>query len=282
MAAAIGVLAAKHGKRVLIAEVQPNRYLSQLFDVEALSGTPTQLRDNLYGMRIEAEEALEQYLDVQFHMKRIARPFVTSQLVDYATHAAPGLHDILILGKVWYTAVRQDDFDLVILDAPASGHAVSMLKSPAGFLNAVPIGPLANHARQLLDFLQDPEQVSINLAALPEETPVNETIETTDLFETQLSLNVDHVFVNMVLEPVAILEDLKNPDQLKSPDAEELFRCFAFHQARRNLQAQHLTTIHKSLSHTAKIVEIPYLFRSRLTALDIDLIADTLEQQIQS
>lgn len=281
MAAAIGALAARRGQRVLLAEVQGKDYLSQLFGVGSLEPAPRKLRDNLYGMRVDAEEALEQYLEVKFHMKRIARPFVSSTLVDYVTHAAPGLHDILILGKVWYMATRQRDFDLVVLDAPASGHAVSMLRSPEGFLNAVPVGPLANHARQLLAFLQDPQQVSINLAALPEEMPINETIETTQLLEEQLSMNVDHVLVNMVLEPVRLIENLNGPDQLRGPDADELFRCAEFYRARRSLQEAHLRTFRTKLSRTAQIVRIPYLFRSRITAADIDLLADAIERQMQ-
>lgn len=297
VAAAIGVLAARSGKRVLVAEVEGKSALAELFEVAKLTEEPRKLRQNLYGMNISAEEALQEYFDVQLHMKAIAKPLIASQLVDYVTHSAPGLRDILLLGKVWYAATRRKEFDLIVLDSAAAGHAVSMLRSPEGFLHAVPIGPLANHARGILEWLQDPSQVSIHLASLAEEMPVNETIETTRKLEGELGMDVSHVFLNMLYPPISV--EPEGPAhsysaaalvtraeaagaQLSEQTAAELSRLADFYAARRTLQQEHRRELVAELSSTAVIVDLPYLFRKVFSEDDLDTLADDIERQLSA
>lgn len=293
IAAAIGVLAARHNRRVLIAEVEGKENLPRLFGAPPLTATPAPLRYNLSAMTVDPEEALQEYFEVQFHMKRLARPLVTSQLVDYVTHTAPGLRDILLLGKVWYAATRRKQFDVIVMDTPAAGHAVSMLRSPEGFLHAVPVGPLANHTRQVLAWLQDPEHVSIHLACLPEELPVTETIETVLAVEDQLKMNVSHIFMNMVWPPFsedpsvnAKIEKMKSAAALKkrgsltAQQAEELYNLTEFYRSRRAVQQGHREAMAEAVSRTASIVELPYLFTEAFGEAEVDAIADEIEKQL--
>jgi anion-transporting ArsA/GET3 family ATPase len=298
VAAAVAAVAARHDLRVLVAEVEGNNSLSSLYGTEPLTPTPAPLGNNLWGMNISPEEALEEYFDVQLHMKRIARPLVGTQLVYYVTHAAPGLRDILMLGKVWYAATRKKEFDLIVLDTPASGHAVSMLKSPEGFLHAVPIGPLAGHSRQVVEWLQDPEQVSIHLVSTAEEMPVNETLETVALLESKLGMDVTNIHVNMLYPPMAAdpklaaaLEKLGGPEALAeaSPKgrldkkaAQTLFECGDFYRARRAVQTEHRTRLVEALKKTAKAVELPFLFRESFGADEIEVLADVIEEQLKT
>lgn len=294
MAAALAILAARHGKNVLVAEVEGKNLLSELFDAEPLTPEPLQLAHNLYGMNISPEEALEEYFQVQFHMKRIAKPLVGSQLVDYVTHAAPGLKDLLMLGKVWYHATKVGRFDTIVLDTPAAGHAVSMLRSPEGFLHAVPIGPLANHTKQVLNWLKDFDQVAIHLTSMAEEMPVNETIETTALLEEKLGMNVSTVLVNMLYPPLADdpvlakrIEKLKTRDQVMALDssvdtdeADQLIALTSFYKARRKVQQGHRKELSDALKHTAKIVELPYVFSERFGKPELEFLADEIERQL--
>lgn len=299
MAAALSLTASRTGRKVLLAEVEGKDALSDLFDTDPLTPVPRQLMPGLWGMNISPEEALEEYFDVQLHMKRIARPLIASNLVEYVTHAAPGLKDILILGKIWYAAVRRQAFDLIVFDSPAAGHAVSMLKSPEGFLHAVPVGPLANHARSVLQWLQDPDEVSIHLASMAEEMPVNETLETTALLEEKLGMDVATVFINMLYPPISpdpqidaeiatfssatkLASRAKTAGKsLKQHDARALVDVVDFYSSRRAIQQEHYETLVGGLRGTARIVELPYLFTDHFGMPELETLAGVITEALQ-
>lgn len=280
MAAALGLRAARANKRVLICEVEGKPGLTRLFDADPLTGDPSPLDEGLSGMNLSAEEALSEYLEVQFHIRRLARPLVSSQLVYYVTHAAPGLRDILILGKVWFEATRKERFDLIILDTPAAGHAVSMLRSPEGFLHAVPVGPLANHARSLVEWLQNPEEVAVQLVSMPEEMPVTETLETAALLEEKLGMDVSTVLVNKTYSRSIDMPEPKDLEALPLEERDELRRMVDFYNSRQKLQRAHIETLKRELSEVASIVELPYLFTEKFGLEEVGAIADRLEERI--
>lgn len=293
LAAALGLVASRNGKRVLVAEVEGKHALAALFDSGVLTHTPVRLDQNLYGMSISPDKSLEEYFQDQLHLGRIAKPIVSSQVLDYVTHAAPGLRDILMLGKMWHEAKRKHDYELIILDTAAAGHAVSMLRSPQGFLHAVPVGPLATQARRIVEWLQDPEEVSILLAALAEEMPVNETIETTQLLEERVGMDVAAVLMNMLYPPIsenpdvtARIEGFRGPSDLISETpmseqaARELYDCSRFYLGRRALQQEHRARLVETESHTAAMVDIPYLFTAKLGRPELDILAAAIEEQM--
>jgi len=294
IAAALGVMAARHDLRVLVAEVEGKNALSSLLASPPLTGEPRELRPGLWAMHVSPEESLSEYFEVQFHAKRVVKPLVASQLVYYVTHAAPGLRDILMLGKIWYQVARKGEFDLAILDTPAAGHAVSMLRSPEGFLEAVPVGTLAGHARRVSDWLHDPDQVAVHLVSLAEDTPVRETLETTRLLEERVRMNVDCVHVNMLYPPFAedsavntALDRLKTPRGLRprtkgAPPLSEqraraLFACGEFYRDRRAIQQENRQRLIEGLDGTASVIDLPFLFGEGFAAKELDLLADAIE-----
>jgi anion-transporting ArsA/GET3 family ATPase len=296
IAAALGVMAARHDLRVLVAEVEGKNALSSLLGAPPLTSEPRELRPGLWAMHVSPEEALQEYFEVQFHAKRVVKPLIASQLVYYVTHAAPGLRDILMLGKIWYQVARRGEFDLAILDTPAAGHAVSMLRSPDGFLEAVQVGTLANHAKRVSDWLHDPEQVAIHLVSLAEETPVKETLETTKLLEERVHMDVDCVHVNMLYPPFAedpalnaALDRLKSPRGLRprtkdapalgNQRAQALFACGEFYRERRDLQQENRATLMAGLGDTASVIDLPFLFGDDFAGKALDLLADAIEEQ---
>ena len=296
IAAALGAMAARHDLRVLVAEIEGKNALSSLLAAPPLTSEPRELRPGLWAMHVSPEEALSEYFEVQFHAKRVVKPLVTSQLVYYVTHAAPGLRDILMLGKIWYQVARKGEFDLAILDTPAAGHAVSMLRSPEGFLEAVPVGTLAGHARRVSDWLHDPEQVAVHLVSLAEETPVKETLQTTRLLEERVHMNVDRVHLNMLYplfaeDPAvnAALDRLKTPRGLRprTKDApslsdqrvQALFACGEFYRDRRAIQQEHRQTLIDGLDGTASVIDLPFLFGDGFAGKELDLLADAIEDQ---
>lgn len=299
VSAALGLVAARHGLRVLLAEVEGKGALSSLFQSRELGTTPVELRPGIFGMTISPEDALTEYFDVQFHLKRLAKPISTSQLAYYVTHAAPGLRDILMLGKVWYSSTRKREFDLTVLDAHAAGHVLTMLRSPDALTRAIPIGPLSGHAQKVADWLRDPRQVSVNLVTLAEEMPVNETVETTRRLISEVGLTTAHVFVNMLYPPAAddpevaaaiaalgspadvVAEARKSGVRLKKAQAERLHAFAAFYQARHDLQQHHHRRLVRAMGRGAPIVDLPYLFRSRFGAKELELLADRIEEGVR-
>jgi anion-transporting ArsA/GET3 family ATPase len=244
-------------------------------------------------MTISPEDALTEYFDVQFHLKRLAKPITTSQLAYYVTHAAPGLRDILMLGKVWYQATRRREFDLIVLDAHAAGHVLTMLRSPDALTRAIPIGPLAGHAKKVADWLRDPDQVSVNLVTLAEEMPVNETVQTTRALKAQVGLETAHVFVNMLYPPsaddpeiVKAIAALESPadlvrEGLSEEEASLLFEFADFYLSRQALQQHHRRRLQRAMGRGAPIVDLPYLFRSKFGHKELDLLADELEERVR-
>ena len=297
ISAALGVMAARHDLRVLVAEVEGKTALSSLLGNGPLTSEPRELRPGLFAMNISPEDALREYFEVQFHAKRVTRPLVASQLVYYVTHAAPGLRDILMLGKIWYMVARKSQFDLAVLDTPAAGHAVSMLRSPQGFLEAVPVGTLAGHARRVLDWLRDPDQVAVHLASLAEETPVNETLETADLLARRVQMPVECVYLNGLYPPVAddpatvrSLDRLRSPRGLmprtkEAPGADParaaaLFACGEFYRARRAMQQEHREQLLDGLAETTSVIDLPFLFGDSFGRKELDHLADAIEEQV--
>lgn len=297
ISAALGALAARHDLRVLVAEVEGKSALSSLLGSGPLTTEPRELRPGLFAMNISPEDALREYFEVQFHAKRMTRPLVSSQLVYYVTHAAPGLRDILMLGKVWYMVGRKSEFDLCVLDTPAAGHAVSMLRSPQGFLEAVPVGTLATHARRVLDWLRDPQQVAVHLTSLAEETPVNETLDTADQLSRRVRMPVECVYLNMLYPPVdddpaveKALERLRSPRGLSprgkdapgidAARAAALYACGDFYRSRRALQQEHRERLLDGLAHSTSVVDLPFLFTDRFGVKELDHLADTIEEQV--
>src|SRR5207302_9315604 len=187
-------------------------------------------------------------------------------------------------------------FDRAILDTPAAGHAVSMLRSPEGFLEAVPVGTLAGHARRVSDWLHDPEQVAVHLVTLAEETPVKETLETTRLLEERLRMNVDRVHLNMLYPPFAedpavnaALDRLKTPRGLRprtkdapplsDQRAQALFACGEFYRDRRAIQQEHRQALIDGLDGPASVIDLPFLFGDGFAGKELDLLADAIEDQ---
>jgi anion-transporting ArsA/GET3 family ATPase len=299
VSAALSLVAARHGRRVLLAEVEGKGALASLFGARDLGTAPTELRPGIYGMTISPEDALTEYFDVQFHLKRLAKPITTSQLAYYVTHAAPGLRDILMLGKVWYSSTRRREFDLIVLDAHANGHVLTMLRSPDALTRAIPIGPLAGHAQKVANWLRDPRQVSVNLVTVAEEMPVNETVETTKLLASQVGLATSHVFVNMLYPPAAddpevaaaiatltgpqdVAEEAKRSGVRLTPqEAERLFAFADFYRSRHELQQHHRRRLVRAMGRGAPIVDLPFLFRSSFGQKELELLADEIEERVR-
>ena len=206
ISAALACYAAERGKRVLVCEVNTKERMSHLLggnkpetftEIEQI----WQPRDNIWTVNIEPWTAMKEYVQQVLKMRLIYNIVFENPLMRYFLRAIPGLQDLVFIGKVWYhtTEKRRDGsprFDLVIVDAPATGHGIAMLRIPFVVTNTVPVGPMYKAAQQIKDLLTDSKKTSINLITLPEEMPVNETIELHQTVKEKLKLPLGGLFLN--------------------------------------------------------------------------------------
>ena len=174
--AALATAAARTGMSVLIVEVEGKSGLAACFGDAPLTYEEAELRPGVRARTLTPDDALLEYLD-DHGMRRISRRLSRSGALDVVATAVPGMRDILVLGKVKQLE-RAGVADLIVIDAPAAGHAVTFLLSARGLLDAVKVGPIRRQAADVVEMLSDPARCQVLLVTLPEETPVNELVDT--------------------------------------------------------------------------------------------------------
>jgi anion-transporting ArsA/GET3 family ATPase len=176
VAAALAVAAAGRGRRVLVAEVEGRQGLAGLFGRGALDHREAPVADGVHALAIDPDESLREYL-ARYGFAPLARLLTWSHLNRFITAAAPGLGDVLLVGKVWEAATRAGAYDLVVLDAPPTGRVVPFLRAPETVAELARVGPIRHQADRVRSLLDDPGRTGVVLTCLPEELPVSETLE---------------------------------------------------------------------------------------------------------
>jgi anion-transporting ArsA/GET3 family ATPase len=186
VAAALALYLAGEGKRVLLIEVEGRQAIAQLFDVPALPYAEHRLASaakggSVWGLAVDAEEAMIEYLDMFYGLKRSARGLQKMGAVDFVTTLAPGLRDVLLSGKVKEAVTRVNSdarptYDAVVLDAPPTGRIEKFLNATQEVANLAKVGPLSKQSTGVVELLHSP-RTAIHLVTLLEEMPVQETID---------------------------------------------------------------------------------------------------------
>ncbi len=191
--AVVAHAAADAGLRVLAVELEGKNVLAEL-----CNDRPADIRSSgrVDVTTITAAEALAEYLD-SHGLKRVSKRLATSGVIDVVATAAPGIDDIVVLGKLKQLE-RGDDYDLIVVDGPAAGHAVTFLLAARGLMDTVRSGPIRVQAQDVLDLFADPARCQVILVTLPETTPINELIETAYAVEEKVGVQLGPVIVNGV------------------------------------------------------------------------------------
>ena len=203
-------LAAK-GKRVLIAMCNAKERLSVMMGVGPIGAGVVPVADNVWAVNMSPDRALEEYGILVLHSKALYKTLIDNRYVRSFLRAVPGMQEWSMLGKAWWhTTERMPDgssrYDVVILDAPATGHGLDMLRVPKVILDVVPPGLLRRDAERAWALFQDPKTCAIVLVTLPEEMPTTETIELARALG-ELKLPIGRVVVNGVLPPLFSREE---------------------------------------------------------------------------
>jgi anion-transporting ArsA/GET3 family ATPase len=286
VSAALARAAARAGLSTLIIEVEGKSGLATLFgqppfDYEEVTlsagGGPSGAAD-VRARTLTPDDALLEYLE-DHGMSRISRRLVTSGAVDMVATAAPGIKDILILGKVKQLE-QKGQADLIVLDAPAAGHAISFLRSARGLTDAVRVGPINTQARDVLELLTDPARCQVMLVTLPEETPVNELVETAYSLEDEVGVSLGPVVMNGLYPEIAGLgtdaaEAARQAGAaLRTGEAHALDQAATFRRHRMELQAQQVARLAELLPLPQ--LALPFLFDADLGPAHVDVLAAEL------
>ncbi|HEV2070906.1 MAG TPA: ArsA-related P-loop ATPase [Acidimicrobiales bacterium] len=288
VAAALARMAAREGLSTLVVQVEPSSGMARLFGRPPLgyaesslapaAGTVAEIR----GRTITPDDALLEYLE-DHGLRRISRRLVSTGAMDVVATAAPGIKDILILGKV-KALERSGSADLIVLDAPAAGHAITFLLSVRGLLDAVRVGPVNAQARDVLELLTDPARCSVMLVTLPEETPVNELVETAFTLEDRVGVALGPVVVNglysalpgMDASPVEAAAEVGAT--LRAGEAGALAEAAGFRRRRRALQEDQLARLDEMLPMPQ--LHLPFLFSADLGPTHVDTLAGALRDGV--
>ena len=230
------------------------------------------------------DAALLEYLR-DHGLSRISKRLVASGAIDVVATAAPGIKDILVLGKVKQLE-RIGDTDLLVLDAPAAGHAITFLQSARALLDTVRVGPINAQARDVLEMLTDHERCRVVLVTLPEETPVNELVDTAFNLEDRVGIGLGPVVVNGLYDPIEGLD--VDPEAaaeaagatLRPGEAEALAGAAAFRADRMAVQAEQLDRLAARLPLPQ--LRLPFVFTTQIGPAELDALADRFLAQVEA
>ena len=289
VAAALGLAAAESGRRTIVCEVAEQDRVSRAFKREGVTAeTEVELAENLWAVTIDPTAALREWLAKQLGGGAPLRMLTRSHAFQYFIAAAPGAKELITIAKVWELAQRSrwDDrnriYDLVVVDAPASGHGLAMLTTPRTFGEIARVGPIRRQASKIQAMLGDGELTGYVAVALPEEMPVVETLELGSKLPEAVGLGLEAIIVNGVWPSRFSDEDI---DAIRAasanghdPEAAAALRAALAEHDRARMQRGHLKRLTKESG--TKVVTLPYLFASELGLPEYQLLADDLAAEL--
>jgi len=290
IAAALSDLAASHGKRTLLCEVDAKGNLADVFETAPTAFREREIAPGLWAMAMSTEESLKEYLRLQLKMPLLGRIGPLARTFDFVANAAPGIKEILVVGKLCWE-VHERHYDLVVVDAPASGHVVGQLAAPEAIRDLVKVGRVRDQTGWMLDILGDRGQTGVVVVATPEEMPVVETLELAERLDAETVVDLAAVVVNRVLPELftrseeEIFRALRVGDRAGALDAavgEPVGRVLDGAELAvklRRTRAEHLATLRAGLPGV-ELMYVPELFQRSHGLRATRMIAEALGAEL--
>ena len=290
--AALARAAAAAGLSALIIEIEGKSGIGSVFgrsdpltyeEVLLHAGGGPAGEGEVRARTLTPDDALLEYLE-DHGMRRISKRLANSGALDVVSTAVPGIKDILVLGKAKQLE-RAGVADLLIVDAPAAGHAVTFLTSARGLLDAARVGPIRAQAQDVVDLLSDPARCQVLLVTLPEETPVNEVVETAYALEDKVGIKLGPVVVNGLYPALDGLD--ADPAELcaaagtAATDGQiaALRAAAAFRRQRQALQAEQVARLAEALP--LEQLRLPFLFSPEIGPSELEVLSTALRGGIE-
>ncbi len=288
--AATATALAARGRRVLIAMAHTKERLSAVLGTKPIGDEVVECLPNIWAVNISPELALYEYGLMVIKVKTVANAVFKNGYIKAFLRAVPGLYEWSMLGKAWFHTTEKldngrDRFDVVIFDAPATGHGLDMLRVPKVILDVAPPGVLRRDAEEAVALFRDPKRAGIIVVTLPEEMPVSETIELVDSVEKELAMPVLRIVVNGVFPPLfsdderaalgahADLLTLQAAERAETGGNASLVAA-ARRAVRENVQRESLKRLFAT--RPEPMVLLPFLFDDASTRAGTEILAEVL------
>ncbi|MGO9028830.1 MAG: ArsA family ATPase [Acidimicrobiales bacterium] len=271
VASALALFASHQGRRVLLCEVDAKGDVSGFFEAPATGFAEKEILPGLFAMTMDTEASLREYLKLQLRIPVVGRIGPLAKAFDFVATAAPGVREILTVGKLCYE-VRERRYDMVVVDAPASGHIVGQLSAPQAINDLVKVGLIRTQTDWMLDILSDPATTGLIAVCTPEEMPVNETIELAERIKTETTVRLSAVVVNRVLPELfgrqeeAVFDALTTAGpseelaELVGGDPSPVLDAARLAVTMRRTRSTHLERLRAGIDPAVPMLYLPYLF----------------------
>jgi anion-transporting ArsA/GET3 family ATPase len=283
IALATAIAASRQGKRTILCEVGAQERLSRVFHRAEVGFHEVEMAENLWAISIDPDESMREYLLIQLKVRAMRDLLVRSRIFSYLAAATPGLKELVTIGKIWELAQPERrvkggrEYDLVVVDAPATGHGVGFLQTPRTFASIARVGPIHSQAETLDKFIRNRRRTGVEIVAAPEEMPVNETATLERDLVDEVGVSVDRIVMNGMY-----------PERFSDGEADRLARVAdenegvvraacraAVRECRRaRSQRQQLARL-EELTQTP-VITLPFLFEPELEAEQVGVLAEAL------
>jgi anion-transporting ArsA/GET3 family ATPase len=274
VAAAAALLAAQEGRRVLVVAADGRQDLPALFEQPPVGFDPTPVYPGVWALTMNTEASLQEYLRLHLRVPLRGRIGPLARVFDFVATAAPGVREILTIGKIaWEVREALEGrarWDLVVVDAAASGHVIAQLDAPAAIRELVQVGPVRAQTEWLADLLADPGVTALNIVTTPEEMPVEETIELVGRLRAGVGVPLGAVVVNRVLPELftradeVVFEALREPaplaalEEAAGPGVAAVLQAADLAVTLRRNRAAHLSGLRSAVD--LPLLYVPELF----------------------
>jgi anion-transporting ArsA/GET3 family ATPase len=285
IATAIGLLAAERGLRTIVVEVGEQGRVPELFGIEETPGTETQLQDSLWSISIDLDTALMEWLQA-LGGRVSGRVLGSSSTFHYFAAAAPGAKEMVSMVKIWELTQKKRwrghpaGYDLVVLDAPATGHALGMLDSPRTFGAIARVGPVHTQAERVRSLLEDPARSSYLAVAQGTEMAISETLELADKLHSQLGRDLDAVIANGLLPQRFTAPELQRLERLGNANDGVASSAAAAAQAVHDRARVQRNQIARLRRRDFEVIAIPFRFDPELELAGVQEIAEQLARKL--
>jgi len=282
VAAGLGLMASRQGLKVLLVETHGLSHLAELFEVEEAGYEPKSVKNGISLVRLDPELAFEEYVLRQIKFQFLYNAVFNNKYVRHFIDAAPGLAELLTIGKIW--ALVEDKarrgekraFDLVIVDAPSTGHSLSLLTVPQVVVDAVRVGPLKNNAQEILALIRDPLKTLTWVVTLPEEMPVNEAVEMEEKLVRDAKVGVGPVLLNGLWPSLLSSDTLQDIKKAKfdSPMLDLNHQRLEQSQYYREKLIERLSE--------RQILDLPLIYQTRTPLQVAEALGEAIREQLMS
>jgi len=287
VALALALAAARRGKRTILCEVSAQEHLSRVFNRAEVGFHEVEMAENLWAISIDPDESLREYVLLQLKVKAMRDLLFKSRIFTYLAAATPGLKELVTIGKIWELAledrkVKQGrNYDLVIVDAPATGHGVGFLQTPRTFANVARVGPIRQQAEILDKFIRNRKRTGMAVVTLPEEMPVNETAKLERDLASEVGVQVSRIFCNG-LYPERFPEEEAGALIELAAEREGPVRvaCRAAASESRRARAEREQLARLEEITEAPVTTLPFLFEPELGVEEIGVLADEVADEV--